>query len=106
MTQIEQLKLLTGEQNESLLELLLERAKAAILNHCRRDDFPEQLIPAQVELASVYYNRQGYEGVAAEKEGGVSITYDVSREGGVTETITLQLERYRKIGVVHSAQAQ
>lgn len=80
MTNIERLKLRTGEPDEAILEDILESAKSAIL--ARRypyGDWPDELearyVDLQFRIALSIYNKQGGEFESAHTENGVSRTY-------------------------------
>ena len=83
MSNLERLKLRTGEADEAILEDCLESAKNAIL--ARRypyQDWPE-VLPVQFEdlqmrLALDLYNKIGAEGELGHSENGVSRTYESS----------------------------
>lgn len=71
MSNIEKLKILTGESNDTLLEILLADAMEMVLSYTNRGKMiPELEYPVR-ELALIAYNRMGTEGnpeeVKAEK---------------------------------------
>lgn len=94
MTQLELLKgrlSITGTDEDSKLEAILEDAAFEILDHCNRDTLPLRAQALQRELAIIYYNRQGSEGESSRSEGGVSVSY--SNE--IPESIKKRLKSFR-----------
>lgn len=77
--QVEQLKIrildLVDDSQDSLLEQLLQDAEEAILNYLNRDQLEGRHAVAVRNLALVYYNRIGDEGVASSSQGGISTSY-------------------------------
>ena len=57
---------------DMMLQSLLEDAHDDILVYCNRTELPERMVSLQVQVAMLYYNRQGIEGESAHSEGGVS----------------------------------
>lgn len=79
LTQLEKLKLklgITDNSQDGLLELYLEDTADFILNQTHLDTIPQGLLSTQVELAIIYYNKQGIEGQTAHSEGGISRTFE------------------------------
>lgn len=75
MTQLEQLKKLTGESDEELLSILLEMSGDVILGLTNRTEVPEVLAGTQVKMAVIAYNRLGTEGETSRSEGGISSAF-------------------------------
>ena len=80
-TAIERLRARLPEADDALLEMLLADAACAICAYTRRREVPQALTGAQVELATVYYNRLGIEGEISHSEGGVSRGMEALPEG-------------------------
>lgn len=76
MTELEKLKLMTGESDETLLSLLLEDATTDVLIYTRRKKVIPEVSKAIRELALIAYNRRGTEGEASRSQGGVSSSFD------------------------------
>lgn len=100
MTQLETLKLRTGESGGVLLEALLDAAKDYILAYTRRTEL--DWLPAfngvQEKIAVIEYNRLGAEGFSSRSEGGVSTAF--LGAGDYPDSVTKTLNPYRLIGVV------
>lgn len=99
MSNLEKLKLRLGissDKEDLVLELILEDAKAEIIDYCRIEEFSNILEPLQRELAIIYFNRQGTEGEVSRSEGGISISYGTD----IPENLKARLNRYRKARVV------
>lgn len=75
MDELGQLKILTGESDEELLSLFLNRAKSKILDHTNRTEMIDRLVPYQVELAHIFYLRHGMNGESSHSEGGISQSF-------------------------------
>ncbi|MBQ8082477.1 MAG: phage head-tail connector protein [Clostridia bacterium] len=76
------------EEDPLLLALLLHaRDTACALTG--REELPEALAPAVVEMALCAYNRRGSEGEASRSEGGVAVQYE-----GLSEGVRGMLRRY------------
>ena len=104
MTEIEKLKLLTGERNENLLSLLLEDATAFVLAYTNRTQIVGGLEKAVRDLAVIALNRMGTEGEASRSGAGESYSFNVA-----PKQIYDVLNRYRLArvgGVVHEAKTQ
>jgi len=102
--ELEKLKILTGESNETLLSLLLEESTAFALAYTNRT----QLIPALEktvrDLALIAYNRLGTEGEKGRSEAGESYSFD-----DAPKHVYDVLNRYRLArvgGKVHEAKAK
>lgn len=73
--ELEKLKQLTGESDETVLSSLLLRAENIILSETNREKLTpvlERLLP---ELVIELYNRSGSEGEQSRSEGGISVSY-------------------------------
>ncbi len=83
--------LLPGQQpGDDLLEELLGAAGALIVAYTGRKAVPEQLVPAQLQLAVIQYNRLGTEGERSRREGGMTLQFL-----DLPDRITQQLRAYR-----------
>ena len=100
MTPLEKLKILLRERasnySDEYLGLLLEESTQEAKGYCRRDDIPDPLGSAVVNMALVKLNRTGAEGVASQGFSGVSESY----LDGYPEEIQSVLRRYRKLVVL------
>lgn len=77
ITQLEKLKLkLNNSENDDLLQLYLDDASEFILNQTHLDVLPQGLFSTQIELAIIYYNKQGIEGQTSHSEGGISRSFE------------------------------
>lgn len=90
MTDVEKLKILTGEKDEDLLELLLEEAKAFVLSYTNRTVIIPGLEKTVRDMAIVAFNRMGTEGETGRSEAGESYSFD-----SVPKHIYDVLNRYR-----------
>lgn len=72
---------LPDAEDEALLNDLLLQAESFILAYTHRDEMPDGLEDAQVELAAVLFNRMGMEGESSHSEGSVSRTAESLPEG-------------------------
>ena len=61
-----------AEGEEALLGVLLSQAEATVLAVTGREELPEGLRGAVIDLAAMRYNRRGTEGESARTEGGVT----------------------------------
>lgn len=99
MTQLERFKLLTGEPDEALCELLLSDAEDAVCDYIGRDTVPDRLVSVQVQLAVIAYNKRGAEGESSRSEGGISQSFDA-----LPPDMLKRLRNYpRKAVVLYSA---
>lgn len=100
MTPLEKLKILLGERapnySDEYLSLLLEESTQEAKGYCRRDDIPDPLNSAVVNMALVKVNRTGAEGVASQGFSGVSESY----LDGYPAEVQSVLRRYRKLVVL------
>lgn len=78
MTEVEKLKLLTRESDESLLSLLLEDAEAFALSYTNRKVLPDTLKKTVRDLAVIALNRLDTEGETSRSEGGESYSFDAA----------------------------
>lgn len=72
---LDDLKLLTNEENEQLLNVLLKRAEFIVLSETNRTKVPDKLKSIQLEIAIHLYNKCGSESEVSRSEGGISVTY-------------------------------
>lgn len=75
-TGIDKLKLLTGEEDEGLLSLLLEDAEAFVLAYTNRTHLVKGLEKPVRDLAVIALNRMGTEGEAGRSEAGENYSFD------------------------------
>lgn len=90
MDNIEKLRLLTGEKDEQLLELLLEEAEAFVLSYTNRSKLIPALERTVRDLTVIALNRMGTEGESGRSEAGESYSFDNAPSG-----IYTVLNRYR-----------
>lgn len=76
MTDVEKLKLLTGESDEKLLSLLLEEAEAFVLSYTNRTRIVSGLQKSVRDLAVIALNRMGTEGESGRSEAGESYSFN------------------------------
>lgn len=104
MTDIEKIKTLTGETDETLLELLLEDAKAFVLSYTNRTVMLPALEKPVRDLAVIALNRMGTEGESSRNGAGESYNFD-----NAPKQIYDILNRYRLArvgGKVHEAKTE
>lgn len=94
MTELEKMKLLTGERDESLLSLLLSDAEEFVLAYTNRTELPTALQKTVRDLAVMALNRMGTEGESGRSEGGENYSFD-----SAPKPIYDVLDRYRLLGV-------
>lgn len=75
MTDIAKLKLLTGEQDESLLSLLLDDSAEYVKAYTNRTYVPDDLKKTVRDMAVWALNRMGTEGESGRSEGGMSYSF-------------------------------
>lgn len=75
MTELEKLKILTGESDETLLSLLLEDAEAFVLSYTNRTHMIPELKKPVRDLAVISLNRMGTEGETGRSEAGESYSF-------------------------------
>jgi hypothetical protein len=96
--QLEKIKIKLGidagdtSQND-LLKLYLEDAENEILSLTNQDVIPEKLLPTQIELAIIYYNKQGIEGQTGHSEGGVSRSF----EEGIPKNVKKKILAFKRL---------
>lgn len=104
MTELEKLKILTGEKDKELLQILLEDAEAFVLSYTNRTHLVSGLDKAVRDLAVIALNRMGTEGESARTGSGESYTFN-----DAPKQIYDTLNRYRLArvgGVVHETQKE
>ena len=90
--ELEKLKTLTGESDETVLSSLILRAENIILSETTRDKLTpalERLVP---EIVIELYNRSGSEGEQSRSEGGISVTYS---DNGLSTGILQRVRMHR-----------
>lgn len=90
MTEIEKLKILTGESDEKLLSLLLDDATAFALSYTNRTELVSGMDRAVRDLAVIALNRIGTEGESSRSGGGESYSFN-----DAPKHIYDTLDRYR-----------
>ena len=99
MTQLEKLKTrleIEDTIKDTLLNQLLEDAEEAILDYCNRKELTNTMLGLQRELAIVYYNRLGDEGISSRSEGAISVSYNTE----IPADILARLTTYRRLKLV------
>lgn len=76
MTDVEKLKLLTGESDKELLSLLLEEAEEFVLSYTNRTKIISGLQKSVRDLAVIALNRMGTEGESGRSEAGESYNFN------------------------------
>ena len=79
-----------ADADEALLEDLIADAGRFIRAYTGREDVPEALEGAQVQLAAVFFNRLGMEGETRHDEGGLVRENEI-----LPEDIMCQIRPYR-----------
>lgn len=74
--ELEKLIIITGEQSEKLLSLLLDDAEQFVLGYTNRTEMIEPLKKTTRDLALIAYNRMGTEGETGRTEAGESYSFD------------------------------
>lgn len=90
MTEIEKLKILTGESDEKLLSLLIDDATAFALSYTNRTELVSGMDRAVRDLAVIALNRIGTEGESSRSGGGESYSFN-----DAPKHIYDTLDRYR-----------
>lgn len=85
---------IVDNSQDALLTQLLEDAGSSILDYTNRTTLLAQMESLQRELALIYYNKIGLEGIASQSQGGISIQV----VEGIPKEIKSRLNRYRKVG--------
>lgn len=73
---IERLKILTGNNDEKLIGVLIDEAEAFVLGYTNRIKLVTGLEKAVRDLAVIALNRLGTEGETGRSEGGESYSFD------------------------------
>lgn len=82
----------TDSGKDALLQLYLDDAESDIVELTHLDALPPGLLSTQVELAIIYYNKEGIEGQTAHSEGGVSRTFE-----DIPPRMLKKIHRFRKL---------
>lgn len=90
--ELEKLKSLTGESDETVLSSLLLRAENIILSETNREKLTPALNRLLPELVIELYNRSGSEGEQSRSEGGISVTYG---ENGLSMGLLQRIRMHR-----------
>ena len=90
--ELEKLKTLTGESDETVLLSLLLRAENIILSETNREKLTPALNRLLPELVIELYNRSGSEGEQSRSEGGISVTYG---ESGLSTGLLQRIRMHR-----------
>lgn len=88
--EIEKLQMLTGENDEELLSLLLEDAESFALSYTGRTKLVSGMQKTVRDLAAIALNRMGTEGETGRSEAGESYSFD-----NAPKHIYDSLNRYR-----------
>lgn len=75
MSEIQKLKLLTGEGSDELLSLLLSESEEFVLSYTNRTKLIPQLKKTVRDMAVIALNRIGTEGESGRSEGGESYSF-------------------------------
>ena len=94
VSNLEKLKILTGESDEALLFLLLDDAKEHVLGYTGRTKMILVLEKTVRDLAVIAYNRRGTEGESSRSGGGESYSFD-----SAPKHIYDVLDRYRLVRI-------
>lgn len=78
MTEVEKLKVLTGESDDNLLSLLISDATDYVLAYTNRTTLIPALAKPVRDLAVIAHNRLGTEGETGRSEGGESYSFDAA----------------------------
>lgn len=73
---VERVKLMTGEENEDLIEAYLEEAEDFVKGYTNRSVIITPLEKAVRDLAVIALNRMGTEGESSRSEGGESYSFE------------------------------
>nr|DAN44906.1 MAG TPA: PORTAL PROTEIN, 15 PROTEIN, HEAD PROTEIN, VIRAL INFECTION, TAILED.2A [Caudoviricetes sp.] len=90
--ELEKLKSLTGESDETILSSLLLRAENIILSETNREKLTPALKRLLPELVIELYNRSGSEGEQSRSEGGIAVTYG---ENGLSTGLLQRIRMHR-----------
>lgn len=92
---LQKLKLILskGAEAEAQLQVILDLVTQEFLDITNQEDVPEGAEAVIVQMAIIYYNRLGSEGLASQGYSGVSETY----LNDYPENIKKQINRYRKL---------
>ncbi len=104
MTDFERIKILTGERDEELVEVVLEDAKDWVLAYTGRKKMIPELKKTVRDLAVVAINRMGTEGESSRTGAGESYNFD-----NAPKQIYDVLNRYRLArvgGVAYEAEKE
>lgn len=87
----EQVKLITGNANDGLISLMLDKAKAEIESYLNLD-YDTKYDNIAVDIAALKINRLGSEGLSSQGYSGASESYI----DGFPQEIRMQLDRFKK----------
>lgn len=76
MDNFEKLKVLTGEKDGVLLQILLDDAEQFVLSYTQRSRMIPALEKTVCDLAVIAYNRMGTEGEASRSAAGESYSFE------------------------------
>lgn len=91
MELIEQVKLITGNTNDELVGLMIDKAKAEISAYLNLD-YDIRYDNIAVDIAVLRINRLGSEGLSSQGYSGASESY----VDGFPQEIKMQLDRFKK----------
>lgn len=104
MTDFERIKILTGERDEELVEVVLEDATDWVLAYTGRKKMIPELKKTVRDLAVIAINRMGTEGESSRTGAGESYNFDTA-----PKRIYDVLNRYRLVrvgGVTYEAEKE
>lgn len=87
----EQVKLITGNANDGLISLMLDKAKAEIESYLNLD-YDTKYDNIAVDIAVLKISRLGSEGLSSQSFSGASESY----VEGFPQEIKMQLDRFKK----------
>lgn len=90
------LKILTQEENEALLNLLITKAEKTIINFCNVTEVTEEMQDVLEDLVCYRYNLIGREGLKSEGMGSSSISFT----DGIPQEIKSKLYKFRRLRVL------
>lgn len=91
MELVEQVKLITGNSNDSLVSLMLDKTKAEISTYLK-SDYDTAFDNIAVDIAVIKINRLGSEGLASQSFSGAGENYI----DGYPQEILMQLNSLKK----------
>jgi hypothetical protein len=90
---IENVKVLTGEDNTALITLLVKKAEETAKTFCNVADIQEEMTDVIEDIACLKYNLRGREGIVSESMGKNSVTMNAE----LPADIKMKLSKFRII---------